>query len=286
MNITFNEISNNHKFVIDIFGKIPEDLIIKDYITYYLQKYKNKDDIYHKDDSYHKIIDILLKLRFNEKSDIIKNNKENKINILLIKMMWIESNVNYILNIFRILEYAIKIFNDNENKLFQKMEELLFKENNIKYIIDGRKNLSYTKEVNESYYILLTSIFYCITSDEIKLNKINDYKKNDESEIEINYYYNNLKEINKILQNLNDNLYLFLNEIYILDELIQIIELFIKSKNIEKIYELKNLLRENALIIQKYSNNTYNASVNEELINNFEIIYNNIMENEEIMKKK
>ena len=51
------------------------------------------------------------------------------------------------------------------------------------------------------------------------------------------------------MQNLNDELYIFFNEIYIIDELIKIIEIFIKKKNIEKIIEIKNLLRGNSLII-------------------------------------
>ena len=40
-----NEISANHKFINDIIDKIPNDLILKDYITYFLQHYKNKDEI-------------------------------------------------------------------------------------------------------------------------------------------------------------------------------------------------------------------------------------------------
>ena len=39
---------------------------------------------------------------------------------------------------------------------------------------------------------------------------------------------------------------------YIIDELIKIIELF--KKNIEKINEIKHSIRENAYIIQKYGN--------------------------------
>jgi hypothetical protein len=67
---------------------------------------------------------------------------------------------------------------------------------------------------------------------------------------------------------------------YIIDEIIKIIELF--PKNIEKINEIKNLMRENGLIIQKYSNNEDKSSY--ELINNFEVIYNSIFKDEIIDK--
>ena len=73
---------SNNKFIMDIMNKIPMDLIFEDYITYYLQKYRNKDDFYNKDDIYHKLIELLLKLRYNEENEIIKNN--DKINILII----------------------------------------------------------------------------------------------------------------------------------------------------------------------------------------------------------
>ena len=62
---------------------------------------------------------------------------------------------------------------------------------------------------------------------------------------------------------------------YIIDELIKIIEIFKKKNNIEKIKEIKNLLRENASIIQKYSGNIKDSfKLSEELINNFEALYN------------
>ena len=112
-----------------------------------------------------------------------------------------------------------------------------------------KKNPEHTKEVNECYYILLASICYSITLDEIQLIQL---ANNKENQIEVSYYCYILKEINKILQNLNDELYIYLNEMYIIDELIKIIELF--KKNIEKINEIKYSIRENAYIIQKYGN--------------------------------
>ena len=268
-----NKYITNNKFIFEILNKenSPHDLIFKDYITYYLQKYRDRKDLfYNKDDIYHKLIELLLKKRFKE---------EKNINGLLIKMIWIESNVNYILNILKIFEIAIPIFNNDINKLYNKIKYLI-DENEIKYITNEKKNPEHTKEVNECYYILLASICYIITSDEIELTESINNKNNEA--LEITHYYYLLMDIYKILQNLNDDLYIFLNEMYIIDELIKIIEMFTKKNNIEKIKEIKNLMRENALIIQKYSNNEVKLS--DELINNFEAIYNFIIKDEIIDK--
>ena len=262
-------IKDNNKFISEILNKIPQDLVFKDYVTYYLQKYRNDIDIYQKDDIYHKLIELLIKLRFGEEN-----------NNLIMKIIWIESNTNYIINIFKIFENAIPIYNNSKEKLYNKIAELI-SENKIKYITNERKSLEYTKEINECYYILLASICYSITLDEIKLtgsigNKIDD-------EIEITHYNYMLTEISKILQSLNNDLHIFLNEMYIIDELIKIIELFMKkNNNIEKINEIKNLMRQNSWIIQKYSNNEDKLS--EELIKNFEEIYNSIIKDENIDK--
>ena len=276
LNNAYKELLNNHKFNFDILEKIPDDLIFKDYITFYLQKYKNPQGIYNKDDIFHKVIELLLKLRFE------KEISNNSVNILLKKIMWIESNVNYILNIFKIFEIAIQIFNNDEKKLYERIEELIFKGGSIiyvnytnhndkcnyiiKYITQEKKNPEHTKEVNKCYYILLASICYSITSDDLQMEAIN-------------YYQSKLKEINKILQNLNDDLLIYLSERNIIDELIEIIDIFKQSNNISKINEIKKLIIVNSIIIQKYSNSNNSFKLSKELINNFETIYN-LIENQ------
>ena len=286
LSAVYDEISAHHKFIIDIIDKIPEDIILKDYITFYLQKYKNKDDFYDKNDKYHQILEILLKLRFNEEKKIIKNNKENKINLLLIKIMWVESNINYILDIFKIFEKAVLIFNDDHNKLIKNMEGLIFGKENLKYIMNNTKNPAHTKEVNECYYILLASICYSIT-DEVNLYDGITKKNNNESGIEINYYCYLLEEINRNLFKLNDDLYIYLNEMYIIDELIKIIELFKNVCNIEIIDKFKNNIRENAKIIQKYSDeiNDDSSELSKELTENFDSLNNLINENSKKVKR-
>ena len=74
-----------------ITNKIQIDLIFNDYITFYLLKYKNPNNnpnaLYNKENINHKLIKLLLKLRFNKENKIIKDN--NMINILSIKIIWI-----------------------------------------------------------------------------------------------------------------------------------------------------------------------------------------------------
>ena len=277
----YKEISKTEMFNVIIISKIQIDLIFNDYITFYLIKYKNSNNpnsFYDKEDIYHKLIELLLKLRFNKENNIIKDN--NMINILSIKIIWIESNINYILRIFQIFEKCLPMFKD-ENQFYSQMEELLFKEseNTIKYITYDKKNPEHKKEVNECYYLLLANICYCITSDKIILTELNNNKKNNK--IKISQYNHILKEINKIMQSLNDDLHIFLYEMFIIDELIKIIELFTKKfNNIEKIKEIKILLRKNSNIIQKYS--CSRDDLIEELSKNFEEIYSLIFKDENI----
>ena len=67
VSITYKEIEKNNKFIFDILNKIDKNIIFQDYITYYLQKYYNKNGIYKINDIYHKLIELLLKLRFDDK---------------------------------------------------------------------------------------------------------------------------------------------------------------------------------------------------------------------------
>ena len=183
------------------------------------------------------------------------------------KIIWIETNANFIKNILKIIDESIIIFGNNKEKL-NEMIEYLYNEGNIKYITNKDKNMEVTTEVNESYYILLAIICYCITNENIKEENLSQYKSK-------------LIEINKVLQYLNDNLFIFLNEMYIIDELIKVIEIFSDKINLDKINDLREKLRNNAEIIQKY-NNTDDLSVS--LINNFNGIYVSIIKEKEVYK--
>ena len=279
----YNEIYNNYKFIFNIIDYIPDELIVDDYITYYIQKYINRDNINNYNDIYHKIIEILIKLRFNKENTIIKSNEE--ITILFLKIIWLESNINYILDLLKIINNAKIIFCNNDNILYIKIKELIFTKCNFRYIIEEKRNPYYTKEVNECYYLLLASICYCITSDEIKIIKdTKDIIYYNEEQIEINYYFYLLKNINESLQKLDNDLNLFLIEKYIVDDLIKVNELLGKNNSSDILVKFKQYLIDNTNIIYKYLNNNDTFNFSDELNKSFERIYN-IITDDKILAK-
>ena len=146
-----------------------------------------------------------------------------------------------------------------KDKLFDIIEEII-KSKNIRYITNEEKNPIETTEVNECYYILLGSICLSITS--IQLDNEN-----------IHIYFQALKNIIKIIQNLNDDLNIFLNEMYIIDELIKIYDVLnLNNKiDIKKISEIIKNLRENSEILQTNNNNKIESLI-EKFINLDELI--------------
>ena len=249
LNAVYDEI-NNDLFILDIINQIPENLILKDYINFYLDQHS---EIISRNNINSKLIKLLLDLRFDEnKTGIIKNNIREPIKIFLIKIMWIEANINYIANILKICDLAKEIV-DNDDILFKRFDKkIYYEEININYIANEKKNPEYTKEINECYYMILKCLIFGLTSDKIKLTNLDIYQNDDENEVEIDVYCNYLKEINIILHDLNNDLKLNLNEIYIIDELIDAIELEnLKIINIENLERIRNLFVKSCLIIKK-----------------------------------
>jgi len=195
------------KLYFGLIKKITPDLIIKDYIIFYLEKYIG---VYFK--SFGKIIELLLNLKFSDKNDIIKDNASNPINIIILKIIWLESNNNYIERILKAFEIVKDIANDNDEiELFHMIYDSIYDiERPIQYIVNEEKNPEFKREVNECFYILLVGLCLSVTSKDMQL-----------VEITIKDYYNKLKEINNILQNLNHDLNIYINELYIIDDLIK-----------------------------------------------------------------
>ena len=95
----YDEISND-KFIFDIIDKIPYDLILKDYINYYMNKYNN---IFSINEYNNRIIEIFLNLRFNEnKNKVMKNNKIEQIKIIIKEIIWMKTKINYISNVVKL----------------------------------------------------------------------------------------------------------------------------------------------------------------------------------------
>jgi hypothetical protein len=139
------------------------------------------------------------------------------------------------------------------------MEDILNNQN-LRYITNETKNPKITTEVNECYYLILASICYSIIPPRINFTNINDY-------------FNSLKNALNILQNLNDDLYIFLNEMYIIDELFHIYNvLSINDKlNIELLNNISINLKTNNDILQKDEPNKDNL-LNETFVKLYELI--------------
>ena len=115
---------NQDKLYFDLINKITPDLILKDYITFYLEKYIGT---YSK--GLLKIIELLLYLRFSKEKEIIKDNESNPINIIILKIIWLESNSNCIERELKEFEISEDIFNDNDGiELSQKIYDSLYDE--------------------------------------------------------------------------------------------------------------------------------------------------------------
>ena len=236
------------KLYYDLIDRITPDLILKDYITYYLEKYLGINS-----KSYFKIIDLLLYYRFSDKTNIIKNNENNPINIILIKIMWIESNINYIESILKAFENGKDIINDEEGyEFYQKIFSLINDPDfPIKYIAN-KTRCEHIREVNECFYLFLAGLCLSVTTNDIQ-----------DMEISLGDYCGILKEINKLLKNLDNDFKTYINELYIIDELIQIIEY---NPNVNKniLNSIRNYITENSKVLQKIDSNKNNI-----LIKNF-----------------
>ena len=129
-------------------------------------------------------------MRFSEKNEILKDNIYNPINLIILKIIWIESNLDYIKSILAIFEIAKDIVNDKDGaELNQKIKDTISdQECHIQYIVDEVRNQEITREINECFYILFAGICLCMTSKDVKL-----------FEIRINDYHDRLKEIYKVL---------------------------------------------------------------------------------------
>ena len=231
----------------DLINRITPDLILNDYITYYLEKYLG---IYSK--PFYNIISYLLDVRFSDDENIVNNNIENPLNIVIIKIMWIESNTNYIEGILKTFELGKRIINDNEGSEFCQsiFDSINNPENAIRYMAN-KNRAEHMKEVNECFYLFLAGLCFSVTTND--MHKINF----------IGSYCGILKDIYKIVESIDDDLYLYLNELYIIDELIKIID-YNPNSNIKVIEDIRNYLTENVKIIQKNQPNK-----NTKLIENF-----------------
>jgi len=240
--LVYKKLEEN-KFYFEFIQKIPSDLILNDYITYFLIKYcsyygdlENTVNYYNLsyDDDKHKLLNILLDLKFGVRNENIQ------IELLLKKIIWILGNKDYIKKILNIYDILKKIFDENT---YISIIERTLKEQNLRYITHEKKNPIITTEVNECFYKIIATFCYSIIPPYIDFNK----------KIRTINYIDQLTSAMKIIKGLNDELKIFSIEVDLIDELIQIYDILSINGKLEgdKLEEICMILKNNNLILQK-----------------------------------
>ena len=229
------------------------DLLLSDYITFYLLK--SNQNNYNCNDIEHKLILKLINLRFKDdhgekEVNIIKQNKSDNIKKILIKILWIESNKDYIMNIIKIYDILSSLLSSLESpfKKSKIFNDLCYyvKKGDIRYISSEKRNPEHTREINECFYIILASICQSITNEDI----LNQFNNNN-----IYYYIQECQYVLPIITKLSDDLYLYLNERFIIEEFLLIIDVGnrIKNQDIDFSINILNKLKNLSNIIQSFN---------------------------------
>ena len=241
LSLSYQELEND-KFFYEFVKRIPSDLLLNDYITYFLIKYGSNDGDFENianyynlsyDDCKHKLINILLDIRFN-------NKKENdQIKLLLKKINWMLGNKDYIKKILNIYDILKNIYKENE---YITIINRTLKEQKLRYITHEKKNPEITTEVNECFYKIIASFCYSVIPPYIDLKK----------KIKTIDYINSLKNAMKTIKGLNDDLNIFSIEVDLMDEFINIYDILSLNEKLDgdKLTEICSILKNNNLIMQ------------------------------------
>ena len=184
--------SDIYKFINEEINNCPSDILLNDYINYFLEKNNNEfkiippedykeiksdtsdfenDEEEEKEDEkinennsfYVEIINRIISLKYKVNSKIITENKGKDYNKFLIKIIWLEANKNYILTVVQLFEKAKnKIYKNKSNILLEQLNNII-ENNKLVYITDETRNPEHTKEVNECYYIIIGALYLSIT---------------------------------------------------------------------------------------------------------------------------
>ena len=246
-------------------------MIYKDFMTIYLTKKYNENI-----DLGIKFLDVLIQLKLNINKDnkysFIDNNKKqinlqdsfstklNKNNIINeeLNIKFDEENLSKVL-IF-LISYSEEIYsllgmfyilNKYINNFFDDWKSIILNKE-IKYEIN-QHNPIFTREVNESFFIICESLIKCIFINQDKYKNIQE---------DIFYeYLDSLQKFSKIAIQIYYKLYLPRNEVYTLQILINIFTSFETCRNkknvnisIQDIFIkiIYNILNENIYVSQKY----------------------------------
>ena len=198
------------------------ELFLNDYITFYLINLYNNVYNFIINDVPHKIILLILDLKFRG----IKEDEQYKIPLqnAISKILWLEGNAKYIkefLDLYNIISENIAYDEKEKDFLFKEILNLASKDE-IKY----EPKEPHLVMVNEQYYKLITILFKCMINKKSIQNAIS---RNDNYYI----YFKELERCLKLMKNLDKILKLDIKELSILEEFINIYNVFENAGKVE-----------------------------------------------------
>ena len=236
------------------------DWLLEDYYLLFLAE--NLQDIknsFNDLEDYKNFLKKMVYLRFN-----LGNEEEtDPIRLIAMKMVWLESNSEYI----SILLNIYKKISLQEKNLFMKIDKII-NNNEIKYEISVRV-LAHTEEVNAPYFYIMESLLKLLTTDpEIYINlKGQDYYD----------FINALKGIAQDALRIVRELDVFSKEVFTIQQFLSIEENFnfVNKSNSENILKVLQILSE------------HSSFMNEILVDNlkYEGICNSIQKLYEFLKE-
>ena len=234
------EINKNEIFQLlnEIGKKFPEDSkifynwLLDDYYLLFLSDtLQDIQNAFGSLENYKKILNKMVDLRFNVAAE---NENIEPLSSLAMKMVWLESNSQYVSILLNIYQ-KISI---HEKNLFNKIEKIIDNKE-IQYEISDRSP-HFTEEVNSSFFNIMESLLKIITSDyEIYQN----LKKQD--------FYDFINSLKTIVQNalrIVNELIIFSKEVFTIQEFLNIQENLnlVNKSNIENLLEVLKLLSDQA----------------------------------------
>ena len=223
-----------------------KELLLKDYLNYFIDKYLEKRQInLDINGSIIKILLIIIEVKLSQ-NNLLNYKFKYTIDEFIKIILYIEGYKDDIKNIFNILIDIQKYKDKFEECIIAILDEKI-----IKYEISER-NKEYTKIVNIPLYNILESLIRSIllfSKDLIKINKNKFYE-----------FFGYFKSFEAILQKINRKYYLFSKEIFNLRYIIKIEEAY--KYNYEQFYNnyeiiMDNLLQQSIYIYNNNYNNLY-----------------------------
>ena len=233
------------------------EIFLNDYITFYLENLYDNNIInnFIINDAPHKIILLLLDLKFKELKDDEKKEeelieKDNPLENVIAKILWLEANSKYIKDIINLYNVI------SENITYdEKEKEFLFKQilnyNSKMKIKYNPKEKPELVLVNVPFYKIIILLFKCMIDEQSIKNAAS--KSND------NYYsyFKNLENCLKEMKKIDKILKLDIIELSVLNEFIIIYNVFEHAGKVDKldIAELISNLSKSLEIIERNDEN-------------------------------